>query len=219
MSYEFLNLNDMVFDIGANIGEKTQEFLQLGVKKVIAVEPNKNCFEFLKQKFYGDSRVVLINNAVGAIPGTALLKTISRDPYFGAASISNKFQERMRNTFFMPDGWDTEQEISVITLEHLRKIFGDPDFIKLDIEGSEKDAIYGLEYSVKALSFEFHPQLIEDVGLIAEKLNTLGNYIFAYSVYEESNRSSWFQYDWIQKEIENLSDDLKLYGDVYARLV
>ena len=47
---QFLNPNTLCFDIGANIGNRTEIFLTLGAR-VIAVEPQKECAKMLRLRF------------------------------------------------------------------------------------------------------------------------------------------------------------------------
>ena len=44
---EFTGPGDLCFDVGANTGNRIDPLLQLGAK-VVAVEPQKNCYRFLK---------------------------------------------------------------------------------------------------------------------------------------------------------------------------
>ena len=50
---EFIKEGDVVFDVGANKGNRTVIFLELGAK-VVAVEPQKECYEHLTKRF-GDT--------------------------------------------------------------------------------------------------------------------------------------------------------------------
>ncbi len=43
--------NTIYFDIGANYGNRIGPALKLGVKKVVAVEPQKLCCEYLKKAY------------------------------------------------------------------------------------------------------------------------------------------------------------------------
>ena len=47
---QFIKPNDLVFDVGANMGNRTKLFLKLGAK-VIAFEPQKICSDYLKSEF------------------------------------------------------------------------------------------------------------------------------------------------------------------------
>jgi 16S rRNA A1518/A1519 N6-dimethyltransferase RsmA/KsgA/DIM1 with predicted DNA glycosylase/AP lyase activity len=42
--------DDLCFDIGANIGDKTNVFVRLGAV-VVAVEPQESCWQVLKRRF------------------------------------------------------------------------------------------------------------------------------------------------------------------------
>ena len=55
----------LCFDIGANHGKYTTLFLKCNAK-VLAVEPQQNCYEDLLQQFGANDRVILIQAAVGS---------------------------------------------------------------------------------------------------------------------------------------------------------
>ncbi|HRB92196.1 MAG TPA: hypothetical protein PLT17_02230, partial [Chitinophagales bacterium] len=42
--------NQLVFDVGANYGNRTQPLLNIGAS-VVAIEPQKKCYEYLEKKF------------------------------------------------------------------------------------------------------------------------------------------------------------------------
>ena len=64
----FVKKGSLCFDIGANIGQKTEIFLKLGAK-VIAVEPQEDCVRFLKKKFQKNPNVTIVNKAVDHVEG------------------------------------------------------------------------------------------------------------------------------------------------------
>src|SRR3954471_20046 len=47
---QFIKPGNLVFDVGANVGNRVEVFLKCGAK-VIAVEPQPNCVDILKGKF------------------------------------------------------------------------------------------------------------------------------------------------------------------------
>ena len=59
---QFIHPGDLCFDVGANIGNRTVIFLELGAK-VIAIEPQKECYEKLTKRC-GD-KIELVKKGVG----------------------------------------------------------------------------------------------------------------------------------------------------------
>ena len=47
---KFINPNDLVFDVGANVGNRVGAFLKCHAK-VVAVEPQPYCVKILREKF------------------------------------------------------------------------------------------------------------------------------------------------------------------------
>ncbi|MFI5173109.1 MAG: FkbM family methyltransferase [Chitinophagales bacterium] len=65
---KFIDRGDLCFDIGANIGERTDCFLAAG-GKVIVVEPQRSCFRVLNKKYKGKKHIVIDGRAVGSETG------------------------------------------------------------------------------------------------------------------------------------------------------
>src|SRR5205814_3164974 len=82
---QFMSTGDLVFDIGANIGDYTEMFARLGAK-VVAVEPNPELIGNLK-KIRPRNLISVESAAVGPKEGSAelylceqnLLSTLSQD--------------------------------------------------------------------------------------------------------------------------------------------
>src|ERR1051326_2926786 len=60
----------LVFDVGANTGAKTEEYLRNGAR-VVCFEPQSACVDALRERFRGDDRVVVVPTALGADVGEA----------------------------------------------------------------------------------------------------------------------------------------------------
>ena len=72
---------DTVWDIGANLGLYTQEFLTAAgpTGRVVAFEPVPSCFDRLRERFAGSGQVKLINAAVGEHDGEIAM-SLDPDP-------------------------------------------------------------------------------------------------------------------------------------------
>ena len=61
---KFLRRGDLCFDVGANIGNRTDAFLEIGAQ-VIAVEPQTECARILREKFHANPNFTLVEAALG----------------------------------------------------------------------------------------------------------------------------------------------------------
>src|SRR3954462_783672 len=69
---------DLVFDVGANIGEFTGAFRDLGAR-VVAVEPQPRLSAHLRRRFGGDPDVAVVATAVSDRAGEAILYGTTAD--------------------------------------------------------------------------------------------------------------------------------------------
>src|ERR1044071_8810959 len=63
--FEFIREGSLVFDVGANLGNYSALFLEKKAK-VIAVEPQSYCVDFLKLRFRNNPSVKIIRCGLGA---------------------------------------------------------------------------------------------------------------------------------------------------------
>jgi FkbM family methyltransferase len=150
---QFVQRGDLVFDVGAHVGDRIASFRRLGAR-VIAVEPQP-AFARLLGLIYGRSRGVVIESvAVGREIGSTRIMINPDNPTVSTAS--QDFVSAARDA----PGWETQRwtrslVVPVTTLDTLIARHGVPSFIKIDVEGFEAEALQGLSQPVKALSFEF----------------------------------------------------------------
>src|SRR5262245_14096119 len=149
----FVRPGDLVFDIGAHVGDRVASFCRLGCR-VVAVEPQPPLVALLRA-FYGRSGAVRIEPvAVAATPGTVELLINSANPTLTTASphfvAAAGNAERWRN-----ERWEHRLRVPAVTLDQLIERYGEPSFLKLDVEGFEGEALAGLSRPLRALSFEF----------------------------------------------------------------
>jgi FkbM family methyltransferase len=171
---------DLIFDIGANHGQKTDVFLRLGAR-VVAVEPDQLNQEVLKQKFLKlrlfKKPVVIVGKAVGDSNTVATMWIDA--PGSAKNTLSPKWVETLRvdqSRFGTKLDFAEKREVQTITTEDLIEAYGPPFFIKIDVEGYELSVLRGMRRSVPYLSFEvnlpeFRPEglhCVEVLGQMAE---------------------------------------------------
>jgi len=98
--------------------------------------------------------VTLVPALIGARPGVARLWLNRRNPTISTASPAF-IAATDGAAGWEGEVWDTELDRPMTTLDGLAIAHGRPDFIKIDVEGFESEALAGLSFAPSALSFEF----------------------------------------------------------------
>jgi len=149
---------DLIFDVGANHGSKTDVFLRLGAR-VVAVEPDEVNQEILKEKFLryrlAPKRVSIVGKALS---DRAKVETMWIDePGSAKNTLSQKWVNILRDDegrFGHSLDFGQRKEIETTTLEQLFITHGLPFFVKIDVEGHELAVLEGMQRPVPYLSFE-----------------------------------------------------------------
>lgn len=205
---------DLVFDVGANLGNRSKVFVRLGAR-VVAVEPQQECAEFLQRAFAQTPDFHLVRRALGASVGEAEIMIADAHTL---SSLSAKWVQAVRESGrFSEIEWNRRETARVDTLDNLIAEFGSPVFVKIDVEGFEKEVVEGLSKRVKALSLEFTHEYLESTFSCIEHLCNLGEPRFNYCIGEtmEFVLTEWVTAAEIRKELESLSG--LVFGDLYAR--
>jgi FkbM family methyltransferase len=137
-----IQANDVVFDVGSHVGAFTRYCLRRGARLVVAIEPepiNAECFRKNFQNELREGRVILVDAAVSDNGGTLQLSmgddarswSFSALPVLQAAGAS---KVTVRTTTI--DAIVEELNLSRV------------DFIKMNIEGSERPAIQGARRTI-----------------------------------------------------------------------
>ncbi len=180
----FISHGDLVFDVGANVGEYSDLFLALGAH-VVAIEPNPACCERLKM-VAKRGKLAIENCAVGDAEGSASMHICS-DP--GLSTLSDKWYQIARTSpIHRHASWPGTVAVRVTTLDSLAARHGVPTFIKIDVEGFEDRVLAGMSFQPQALSFEFHFALLNLVNTCLRHPPLQATYRFNYIV---GNRTSF----------------------------
>ncbi len=211
----FVKSGDLVFDIGAHVGDRIAAFRRLGAR-VVAVEPQPPLVRVLRL-IYGRNRMVTVMHAaMGSRVGTTRLMINVANPTISTASTD--FMQAARGA----EGWDNEKwtksiEVPLTTLDALIAGHGMPAFVKIDVEGFEAEVLAGLTQPVAALSFEF-TTIQRDVALkCIDRCVGLGLVRFNAALGESQimQHADWISRDVIARWLSDLPYAANS-GDVYA---
>ena len=170
----------VLFDIGANQGAKTDVFLRLG-GTVVAVDPDPANQRVLEQKFRSyrlrQLPVSIVPVAVAAEDGSQTLWI--DEPGSGKNTLNRKWVDALQHDatrFGQPLQFGDRQTVTTTTIETLIARFGEPFFIKIDVEGAELDVISGLRRPVRYLSFEVNlPDFLDEGCTCVARLHDLAD--------------------------------------------
>lgn len=211
---QFINTGDLVFDVGANVGNRIEAFLDCGAN-VVAVEPQPSCANILSGKF-GD-RIKLENVGLSDAEGE-LEMFLSNDTTVSTFNTEfiNATRERFRYSH-----WNDKIKVKVTTLDHLLQKHGTPRFCKIDVEGFELQVLKGLHTPIPYVSLEYCvPEMLQltiDCVNYLHRLSPGG--VFNYSIGETMH---WAQRDWLGHEdfvrhIRQPKFSETLFGDIYFK--
>ena len=159
----------MYFDIGANIGNWSKQNLLNKSYKIIAVEASPRTYTSLVENVV-DIGVKCINYAVCDNSNKPIT-------FFDAAvhTISTLNEDWLRSEKSRFFNFTPYNAITVetITLDKMIETFGQPDLIKIDVEGGEYECIKSLSIRVPLLCFEWASEMQDVIFKSLDHLHTL----------------------------------------------
>ena len=205
-----LKEGDLVFDIGANLGLKANDYRKFGAR-VICCEPQPDCVQRLREMFATDSQVEILEIGLGSHIHTAQLSICQQ------ANTISTISDRWKTGRFKNFQWDHTIPIQVMTLDRLISRYGRPKYCKIDVEGYEIEVLKGLTSIIPYVSIEFCKEFIDDAERCIFYLMGLGYRNFNVS-YRESNVFGSTQWLSAEELLHNLSQlcDPEEWGDIWA---
>lgn len=209
--------SDLIFDIGANVGMKTDVYLRLGAR-VVAVEPDEVNQKILREKFLklrlARKPVVIVGSAVSDKIATETMWVDG--PGSALNTLSPKWAETLRTDkarfAHTQDSCEFAQRrtVETTTLEELIAAHGVPFFIKIDVEGYEVRVLRGLKRRVPFLSFEINLPEFRSEGLecitLLERLAIDGKFNYAVECRRGLELDNWLDARSFSSVLEHCSE-------------
>jgi FkbM family methyltransferase len=215
---QFIKSGDLCFDIGANIGDKTDVFVRLGAV-VVAVEPQECCWRVLRRRFKNEEvfvEPVALDHQKGSrtmfVDKSHTLSSLSRD-WIATVKQSGRFSTTHK--------WNERLSVPTSTLDDLIAKYGTPVFCKIDVEGVEYDVLQGLSQPAGVMSIEFVSERIEPSIKCIDYLSGLGKAEFNYYLGGSMSFAlpAWVNSDGIKTILTDMDKDIYNYGELYIRFI
>jgi FkbM family methyltransferase len=213
---KFLTKGDLVFDVGANKGDRVSMFYDLGCK-VIAVEPQIDCCNLLEKRF-PNNNVIIENIGLGSEVGE--LEYYEADENV-LTTFSKDYIDKVKNKRHDTTVWKKSKKVKIDTLENLVVKYGMPKFCKIDVEGYEYQVLEGMKQNIPYISLEYNvPELQEELTNCIILLTKKEKYVFNYSQGETMvfALDSWLDGKSFLEIIRSPEFIESSWGDIYCQL-
>lgn len=203
---------DVVFDIGANTGDKAAALLSRGAK-VVCVEPQPACVEVLNNRFRAHPNISIVPKGLGSRPGIMPMHINSRAPVLSTLS-TEWMQGRFAN-----ETWDQTLDVAITTLDEMVRQHGSPRYAKIDVEGFEYEVLCGLSRRVGVISFEFTEEFFGHAERSLAYLQNLGYSRFNFSLGERVDFAleQWSDAGRLCSVLKDIfGRHSQAWGDIYA---
>ena len=180
----------ILFDIGANSGGATNIGLLKGYK-VIALEAAPKIYKTLVKNYIYNPNVIPLRCAVSDLDSSSIdfYETIDTD------ALSTLNVEWLTLDTMPYNGFKYRTiKVNTITIESLVNLYGEPDLIKIDVEGAEWNVLRGMKKYHGELTLEWTIQTIREHEKQMDYLYSLGYREFApqYIVEHLERPNEWF---------------------------
>lgn len=168
-----INPNDIVVDIGSNVGAFIKYANDKKAKKIYACEPNPNCVDMIKKYYNKYDNLILNNYAISNINGETFLQVDCNSLTSGSSKILESEAnavDHYRNATIL--------SVKTITFQNFIKInkIDFIDFLKIDCEGGEVFIFIDenkefFAKKVKKVVLEFHNEKKNEIINFLQSIN------------------------------------------------
>jgi FkbM family methyltransferase len=211
---QFVRPGDLVFDVGANVGIYADVFTDLDAR-VVAIEPNPACLRFLRS-LARRTKLKVEACAVSDRSGRIQLQLSDRSLLSTANPEWQSIVEQ--NPDYSGSRFTEQIEVESVTLDQLAERHGIPNFVKIDVEGFDDRAMFGMSFRPSALSFEFNRLLPAVAHRCLDAPAISSGYEFNFQEGDEMRYLSptWFERMEFAERLDSLVGSIQ-WGDVIAR--
>jgi hypothetical protein len=163
----------MYFDIGANIGQWSNQNI-LNANKIIAVEASPTTYLKLLNNISlinKTEKIICLNYAV--CDNNNEPTTFCNCNTDTVSTLNKEWLTDSKSRFCNIDRFE-EITVNTITIDKMISIYGEPDLIKIDVEGGEYECIKSLTKKVDNLCFEWASEMNDVSYYCLDYLYSLG---------------------------------------------
>src|SRR6266403_678300 len=210
----------LIFDLGASVGGKAEIFRRHG--RVVCVEPSAAAVKVLRARFAHCPDVEVLEAAISNGSGYGTL--LEFEPGSAYNTLSEKWawalSEKSRNRFGVSMPAPAEKLVRLMTIDQLTSRYGQPRYIKIDVEGFECLAIKGMNQPCELLSAEVNlPEFAQELAELSSRLQQIdGDALFNVAISEPPMKFEFS--DWVPGSVtlERIKEAGWRYVELFCRM-